>query len=304
MKKILLLFTQYSVDTAQSHPADLCDALAQAAHGEVQYEYALYDDLQYYVASDDARINLPDGRPLETFDLVYQRRWSTMPPHAVSVAIYLQQKGVPFIDAESKHDGSTNKLVQYWRMWEHGLPLPRSVYVSPGRLVAWLEANLAEEFALPCIMKSVASQRGQNNHLVETVAEAVRIAKDNPAVPYIIQEFIPNDGDYRVIVCGDRIGMVIRRTGGESHTNNTSQGAAAEIVPVSELAADVQAACITAAQAFGRDIAGVDVVLHKDDPSKFYFFEVNRSPQIDHSSFTPEKAAIINEYLAGLAGGK
>jgi D-alanine-D-alanine ligase-like ATP-grasp enzyme len=75
-------------------------------------------------------------------------------------------------------------------------------------------------------------------------------------------------------------------------------------VPTDELAPDVQAACIKAAKAFGRDIAGVDVVLHKDDPTKFYFFEVNRSPQIDHSSFTAEKAEVINAYVSDLAGGR
>ena len=126
MKKILLLFTQYSVDTGQSYPDTLCAALAAAAHGQVQYEHALYEELEYYLNPDSAHINLPDGRPLESFDLVCQRRWSTSPAHAVSVGLYLRQKGVPCIDAESVHDGSTNKLVQYWRMWAHGLPFPRS----------------------------------------------------------------------------------------------------------------------------------------------------------------------------------
>jgi glutathione synthase/RimK-type ligase-like ATP-grasp enzyme len=305
MKNILLLFTKYAVDTGQSDPAALCNALTEAAKGAAHYEYALYDDLQHYINADDAYICTPDGRRLDTYDAIYQRRWSTMPVHAVAVAVYLKKQGVPCIDDESDHAGSTNKLVQYWRMWQHDLPFPRTVFVSPSHLSDWLKSQLTNEFTLPCIMKSIASQRGQNNYLVRSVEEAVRIATDNPTVPFVVQECIPNNGDYRVLVCGDRVGLVIYRKGTDSsHTNNTSQGATATIVPAADLPDATREACVKAAQVFGRNIAGVDVVVHKNKPDLFYFFEVNRSPQIDHSSFTNEKAAVLHEYFMAIAGGK
>jgi len=305
MKHILLLFTKYAVDTGQSDPVALCNALAQAAGDAATYEYALYDDLAHYINSDDARICLPDGRRLDSFDVVYQRRWSTMPVHAVSVATYLKKRGVPVIDDESDFAGSTNKLAQYWRMWQHDLPFPASVFVSPGHLADWVHDHLADEFTFPCVMKSVASQRGNDNYLVHSVAEAERIVAGNPKVPFIVQECIPNEGDYRVLVCGDTIGLVIHRAAtGRTHTNNTSQGGAATIKPVTDLSMAVQAACIRAAKVFGRNVAGVDVVLRKGTPEQFYFFEVNRSPQVDRSTFTTEKATVINAYLLQQARGR
>ena len=305
MKNILLLFTKHSVDAGQSDPVALCDALNQAAAGAAQYEYAFYDQLEHYIFAEGAAIRLPDGRSLDAFDAVYQRRWSIMSVQAASVATFLSKKGVPFADSASANNRSSNKLVQHWRMWQHGLPFPNTVYIEPDYLADWLARHLADTFTLPCIMKSHQSQRGKDNYLVHTVEEAVQIATDNPGVPFMVQEFIENDGDYRVLVCGDAIGLVIRRTSADdTHKNNTSQGATAAIVPTSDLPAAVQAASLDIARIFGFEIAGVDVVFRNKSPQDFFFFEINNAPQIDHSSFTSEKAVVINQYFMQLTGGE
>jgi glutathione synthase/RimK-type ligase-like ATP-grasp enzyme len=299
MKKTLLLFTKRSVQIGQSRPENLCAVLQKAAGDTVSYEYAFYEDLVHVIDTKNASISLPDGRGIDSFDLVYQRRWITNPEAAVSVAIFLRKKGVPCVDTESYHEGSTDKLVQYWRMWEQDIPFPKTIFAPQS--TDWLKMHLQEIVGLPCIVKGSNSQRGENNYLLDTVEDVVRVVAQNPHVPFLIQEFIPNDCDYRVFVCGDEIGVVIRRTAGAAtHKNNTSQGGEAELMSTNELSGPGRAVCIKAAKVFGRQIAGVDIVFDKRDNSKFYIFEVNRAPQIDTATFADNKAVAINAYFLAL----
>ncbi len=154
-------------------------------------------------------------------------------------------------------------------------------------------------------MKSVTGTRGNDNYLVHSTQQAVEILTQNPNTEFLIQEFIPNDGDYRAIVAGSEVRLLIHRTAViGSHKNNTSQGGAATLLSPETLSPEALQACVAAAQAFDRDIAGVDIVFDKRDPEKFYFFEVNRSPQIEASSYSKEKAIMLNGYFNELIGNR
>ena len=303
MKKILLLFTQRSVESGASDPQALCAALQAAAGNTTHYDFALYETLLHRIGPD-AAILLADGTPLDEYDLVYQRRWQEAADQALSVAIYLRKKGVPYVDAESDFGGSISKLTQHWRMWEHDIPCPRTVFAAAPQLRDWVQSHLEQTFALPCIMKSTNGTRGNDNYLVHSVDDALDIVSRNPGMAFLVQEFIPNDGDYRAFVCGDQVALTIHRTRNVgSHKNNTSRGGNAELVSNTVLAPGVQQTCIKAAKTFGRDIAGVDVVFRKDNPAQYYIFEVNRAPQIDASSYTDAKAAAVQAYFTKKIGG-
>jgi glutathione synthase/RimK-type ligase-like ATP-grasp enzyme len=300
-KQVLLLFSRAAVVKNMAVPEELIRLLNDASDG-ISYEHAYYEDLIQIIDNEKPHIfDVATGKGLEEYDLVYHRRWGDAPDIAMSAAIYLQKKGIKQIDREILRQGSISKLTQYWRLYESGLPFPSTIYVPRAHLKDWIKKSLDEYFELPMVMKSTRGTRGQDNYLAGSMEEAVKIFEDNPDKEFLLQRFVPNDEDYRVIVCGEEIALVIKRTAQEgSYKNNTSLGGAADLIDKEELPKSIQKACIKAARGFSRDIAGVDVVIDKDNPDDFYFFEVNRAPQIEKSSFGEDKARAVNRYFKEL----
>lgn len=295
-----MLFSRSAMEKKKANPKTLTALFNGAGSSDdYTYHFACYDDLIHELGSEGAKIyDTVSGIDIADFDMVYHRRWGDCPEVGMSAGMYLRKKGVQQVDDEILREGAMNKLTQCWRFWEHELPFPKTVYVPAGHVQEWTRENLAKTFELPCIMKSTNGTRGNDNYLVRSSEEAVQIINDSPDIDYLFQEMIPNSGDYRVLVCDDSIRLVIHRSAvAGSHKNNTSLGATATLTDVSELSEDLQAASIAAAKAFKRNIAGVDAVLDSRDPSKFYFFEVNRSPQIEASSYSKEKVAALHAYF-------
>src|SRR6266567_2610772 len=244
MKKILLLFTSQSLISGAANATELCAVLNNASAGSAYYEYATYGQLTHFIGRN-TDIQLPDGRSLTDYDAVYQRRWQEVPEQAMAVAIFLNKRGVPCVDTEAAGTGSRNKLTQHWRMWEQDIPGPQTGFLEAKLLRTWVDENLQSTFSLPCIMKSTHGTRGGDNYLVHTVEEALEIVETNSDMAFLVQEFIPNDGDYRAFVCGDAVALTIRRkSSAGSHKNNTSLGGSARLVSNKELSVEVQQTCV------------------------------------------------------------
>jgi glutathione synthase/RimK-type ligase-like ATP-grasp enzyme len=295
MKKVELLFAQQSVEKGLAHPQALCDLL-NGTTADISATWAYLDDLVYSLTNET--VNLYDVRneqPIEAYDKVYFRYWGAQEGHAVAAARICHLKGIPFIDSETLRVGSHNKLTQYVNLYESKVAFPRTLAASSENLLRYYEAS---GFSFPFIMKDKGGTRGQTNYLVRDETHMREIIQAHPGVVFVLQEFIPNDGDYRVLVAGSTVKLVIRRRAqGDSHLNNTSQGGSAEIVPNDELPEHVLEGCIRASKFYGREFAGVDIVHSKQDDT-YYCFEVNRAPQIESASFRKEKAQILAELLA------
>jgi len=302
MKRALLLFSKRSIERHEADAEGLVTVLAAAAQTDrldIQFEYAFYDDLLHIISTERAAIvDTKSGNDIADYDVVYQRRWGGFPEHALACAIYLDKKSVPCFDSEANMAGSKNKLTQYWRFWEAGLPFPATVFgAGEHSRSAALDRIETLPFSFPMILKGVDASRGQDNYLVQSLEELRSIYTQHPDTAFLMQEFLPNEGDYRVIVAGNEARFAMYRTAIEGkHTNNTSQGGKATLVAVSDLPKQIIDDCIMAAQVFNREFAGVDVVIRKDTGAH-YFFEVNRSPQIESGKHIAEKASVLAKYM-------
>lgn len=302
MKKALVLFSKGSVAHGQADAHELIRVLDEAAKRQnldISFDCAFYEDLLHVVRTADARIiDTVSGKDIASFDVVYQRRWQEVPEHALACAIYLKVKGVHCIDQESYTNGSKSKLTQAWRLWEVGLSHPATVYAGHGAMAKKLVAD-CDSWSLgwPMVMKGVSATRGQSNYVVHSVKEIVERLNGQPKVSFLFQAFVPNDGDYRVIVCGGQVGFVMKRVASEgTHLNNTSQGGSAVQIEPAELPADILSDSLRAAASMDRDVAGVDVVIDKQT-NQHYFFEVNRAPQIESGKYIQQKADVLAKYL-------
>jgi len=297
VKRVLLLFSEVSVLEGYTHPKDLA-SLLQSASDQLGVYTCLLEDLVFSITSDFVDVlDTANDCSLADYDVVYFRYWGQTQGHAIAAARFCKLKGVPFVDSEVLRVGSQNKITQYMNLYEAGVAIPHTLIGKAAHLTALYERF---DFTFPFILKATNGTRGKDNYLVHDRNHMQQIFTDNPTLTFVLQEFLPNNGDYRVVVMGDKVVLVIERKANQgTHLNNTSQGGDASIVPVDSLPEEVLKMSVRAAQFFGRQIAGVDIVQSTSD-GKYYCFEVNRAPQIEHATFETEKARLLADYLAKL----
>lgn len=164
-----------------------------------------------------------------------------------------------------------------------GIPYPKTFYTSypeqMGSLFDWAHNKFGLNF--PVVVKVIDGMSGNYNHVARNKQELQNLPL-KPDRHYMVQEFIPNSFDYRVGVIGGKICFVMKRTRTrqDTHLNNTSKGATAEFVEVSDFPKKYADIALKAARALNRwDISGVDLIINSDTGQP-YVLEVNRTPAI------------------------
>lgn len=241
----------------------------------------------FFVSWDGSALEVTDMRgeiSLDQFDAVHFSGWQPQPDMAYAMAYYLQSKGIKFTGKTILDLYPGSKTGEMVRLVTAGsIPYPKSYYTTDEsqlvQLFDWANANYSLEF--PIVLKASNASKGEHNHLFRTKEELANFVPE-PGMHYLMQEAIPNDCDYRVLVMGGQVQLVIKRTrtNAESHLNNTSQGASADVVPKEDWPDGLEDLAIRAAVALGReDIAGVDVLINKETDEQ-YVLEVNKTPHM------------------------
>jgi ribosomal protein S6--L-glutamate ligase/gamma-F420-2:alpha-L-glutamate ligase len=218
---------------------------------------------------------------------------------AAAAAQYLKKRNVPFIDTTIMTFPGTSKLYQYMLLANHDITVPPSVFVATPHLQG-AYSLFAETLGTPFVLKDIYGSRGRENHLVSSEKDFAKVAKRlaEQEVSVIAQQFVDNDGDYRLLTFGRKIALVIfrQRQDKKTHLNNTSQGGKATLVPVESLPVKLQQDSITAAKVLEREIAGVDMMQDKRSGT-WYCLEVNEDPQIASGAFISDKAQAYATFL-------
>jgi glutathione synthase/RimK-type ligase-like ATP-grasp enzyme len=181
---------------------------------------------------------------------------------------------------------------------DNSVPLPRTFMSSNREVKKLFKKNAPIDF--PIIVKAADGYGGKNNHLVKSYAQLKDILGENKGVHFVIQEFIPNDRDYRCLVFGGEIKLLLKRSRdavSESHLNNTSAGAIGEIVPIETISEEARRAVVAAAEALNRsEFAGVDLMIHSETGAP-YIIEVNQTPQIEIGAEVDQKMDVLLNYM-------
>lgn len=297
-KRILILIDKYTSekdrnwtffrDAVQSHIGDDVEIQMGALHDLV---FELNDERDD-VYDRERRFSLGD------FDLVVFRFIRDEHARAAACASYLQGHAIPYIDSHI-HPSARSKYSAEAVRRSAGLRVIPSVFSSNRHLVSLIEAGELP-FGYPIIIKDVNGRKGKLNYLANSADEAVAALRANPDTEFIIQKCIPNDGDYRVLIMGGRIVLVIhRRAVGDSHLNNTSQGAVSQTLDPMELDEAIASDALRAASLEGLDVAGVDVIIDKGT-DEHYILEVNSSPQLATGAVPERKLQAYTDYLRSL----
>ncbi len=256
--------------------------------------FTLFDDL--IIGVGDNEFSIFDDRTqkdLADYQLILIRGKSFRNLFDVvkSISSYAKYKKIPVVNDYSGFRDSS-KLTQAVQFFELGLPVAKSVYVTP----AVIKNSRLLGFDFPCIMKATLGAHGNDNYLVSSIEEATKIYNESPGKPFILQRFVPNNNDYRVLIVGDEVLIIGRQAVEGSHLNNTSQGGQALLASDSEVPAEIIEGAKKVMKSLDMTVAGVDV-LADENTGEFFFLEVNSQPQLMSGAFIEEKAKAIARYF-------
>lgn len=306
MKKILILCRRddrVEYDRKESMLAGMAEVQTEATYIGVDYEDLLFE-------SDGVNLKVIDtvsGLDIADVDAAFFIGWFKTKPLedcARAAALYLKSKNVPFLNSEIIKGRSFTKLTQCVLAVIHGVKVTPFVFcMDANKTLGWLQENPMD---FPLITKAISASRGNDNHLVHSIDELRAVLTDTtpreePAY-FIVQDFVPNDGDLRIIVMNGRVVKVIHRQAQDgSHLNNTSKGGMATDTPVDQLPAKVIDDSIAMSRALNREITGVDMIQHQET-GEYFLLEVNNMPQLATGSLVKEKMSLLHQELLELAG--
>lgn len=226
---------------------------------------------------------------MKDFDGWYFRSVGSELEWSKLLQLYAKKHNIKVVDEYLKDEGPLRrfKSVMTWQLLDAGVLYPKSAYVESFKD---LEREL-KLWELPAIVKlSAGGRHGMGTFWVRELADLEKLkhvlenrkekAKaENKKTPifrgFLIQEYIRNDGDYRVMTVGYKcIGGFKRQVKEEKLILNRSQGKSMLV----ELPLDVTETAEKAARVLGVEVAGTDLV-RDIKTGKVYIIEVNEAPQ-------------------------
>lgn len=269
------------------------------SESDINVSNSTFEELEYYIASTKVKVLLRgSNKKLNKLRFVFFKSVAAEKDSAVALSHYLSKENVDFIDKAILFQPTLNKLAQYVILANNQINVPKSLFISPMYMSESFE-KYKNYLGLPFVLKDIRASKGRHNYMVNSKKEFIAVCKQikGESVQLIGQEFIHNDGDYRVLLFGRRHRLIIfRSASGKTHLNNTSVGGTASLVKENTLPAKVIRDSIHAADLLKLDIAGVDMVQDKRN-GMWYCFEVNHGPQITSGAFVNEKRAAFTKYL-------
>lgn len=238
------------------------------------------------------------GRELNQFDFVDFNWWGRAKQQALAAATYLERGDVPFVSRTIASTQPDSKIGEIALMADGDIRLPYTFCSSGAQILEVFKESPPTDF--PLIIKDATACGGRRNYLAQHYEHLVEIVANNPGVDFLVQEFIPNDCDYRCLVFDGEIKLIIRRSRGvnaATHVNNTSSGGAGDLVPLDSVSLAARKMVIDAANSMGREqFSGVDLIINKYTGAP-YILEVNEPPEIEEGAESESKMAALFDYI-------
>lgn len=296
-KNILIIGSAQTSNDVKTYYAKyraLFTEAAEQADVDAEINDTLIDDLIISVGSREFVIfDFKNQKDLKNYDAIILRGsgFRQMFDVLLAISTYCRKYSIKLVNDYS-HTYDFSKLSQSVRLTDEEIAVPQTVFFTP----AVLREGYSLPFELPCILKDVQGAHGTNNYVVKSFEQAKDIIQSKPNVRFILQEFVPNDGDLRVLLLGAGQ-LIIKRNAMEgSHLNNTSQGGEAVLLDTPLLEGSVLKLARNAATILNLQCAGVDIIIDIRT-KRHYVLEVNSQPQLHTGAFLDEKKKLISEYL-------
>lgn len=212
---------------------------------------------------------------------------------AFSLALFLQHNGIKFWNSEMGSQRSTTKLSCMVQLSLENIPIPRT-YFS-------LNIKNSTNLPLPFVAKAAGASRGKFNYLIKTDNDLSKIYDTD--VYYLIQPYLPNDHDLRVICFNGFPNLILkraRRQDSETHLNNTSQGGIATWLELSDIKPELLTLSNKICKVTGREMAGIDFIPDISSSFGYSCLEVNAIPQLTSGTDSNKKLTALIDVLINI----
>ncbi len=215
------------------------------------------------------------GERVDTDDLKYAFiRVRGKFPHTASLLLQiLSHFGVKHNDfSNTEHTESVEKITQMVRLSLGEVQVPKT-YIFNRFTFKFNKVLINSKINYPCVLKTGGS-KGEMVWKVNSLKEIKEKVKGIEKEMIMVQEFIPNDFDIRVLCMFGEIVGAIKRSSTDDFYNNLAKGGKSETIEITEEEAEVaKKAC----DVLKVDFGGVDIVRTERGPM---IFEVNTGPQV------------------------
>ncbi|TXB67630.1 RimK family alpha-L-glutamate ligase [Phaeodactylibacter luteus] len=242
------------------------------------YDMHIVDHTRCSLILDEERSRiLYDGYRLDPFDAVIPRIGASVTSVGASVISQFENMGVFVASTAEALLQARDKLRCLHRLAQHGMAIPKTVFVAPGQN---LNAAVSGLGGLPVVVKLLAGTHGVGVILAETfrTVEATVEAFQRLNERVLLQEFIRESKgkDVRVLVVGGEVVAAMERQArpGEFRSNLHRGGSARRV----SLTPEEEAQAIQVASLMGLGIAGVDFLRSRRG---LLTMEVNASPGLE-----------------------
>lgn len=217
-----------------------------------------------------------DRNLLEEYDGLVARTFYPYISETLTLARLFHDAGKVVIDQSLTDEGyAVSKMHDHLVLAEHGIPSPRTWQLFNPRQVQ----EVAEQLTYPCLLKGVHGARGNHVYLVENTEQLHHRMWHYPYGELLLQEYLPADEDYRIMVIGYQAlpVMVSRKPPKGDFRTNYALGGRFVRQELSQFPA-FQDLAEKAARALRREFTAIDIRLKGDQP---LILEVNRQPDFE-----------------------
>lgn len=303
MKKILIV-TSPRASSWLENPSEVAQGLlffaSDVSDESCQVSVTTFDRLLFDIRTDNSTVlDTYNDRDLSDFDVIHMRNVDkdiAVLDFARTVGIYAKFHKVKVLE-EADQIAEFGKLSQMMLFALSGLSVPHTIACWDHEMFK----KSTKALGFPAIVKANNGMKGTDNFKIDSAVQLEKVAL-NPQQRFIAQEFIENDGDFRVLFIGDyERPLIFKRLPMDgSHLNNTSKGAEAVRYDIADFDARALQMCIEAAQATKRIITGIDIMQDARDGS-WVLLEANVNPALSMGAFLEEKKDMYRIMLKNLA---
>lgn len=208
---------------------------------------------------------------------------------------YLETKNIPFVDSYHAFTRERGKLIQMFLLATNGVNIPKTYY-SPVYDLAKIR-NAINFLNFPIVIKLTNKERGKGVFLAKNEKDLCRTLNKNKKEELILQEFVDNDFDYRILVLGykTKLGEKRIRTDEKEFRNNTCLGAREEFLTAGAIPKEIRRISEQSAKIMNIQVCGVDVI--ESRKGKAYVIETNFAPSFTLGDKVSDELNQLADYL-------
>lgn len=268
---------------------------------KVSHSFFSFEEIELFLERKKIKL-LVDGKPLTTWSAIYPRKVGKNRGLAHILAQLSKNLGIYFIDRyheQTKDSSDTAKIIQMFRLALAGISIPKTYFA--GSYSKKHLRNAVSYLKLPVVVKECNTSQGAGVFLAKSLRELEKILlrrfKQDDKKEIFLQEFIPNDFEYRILVTGNKIAATEKkiRSKKEAFRNNVHLGAKEEFVDISRVGNRIKKEALLAAKITNVQVAGVDIIERKDGSP--IIFEVNSCPAFTLNNKLSPEIKRLAEYL-------